>query len=686
MRYVAIILLISLHFSLAQDTIKTYYLGEVEVTAYRGGGEILNLPMSITAIDFKDFKFKRKVGLSDILNEIPGVLAQSRSGSYDVRLTVRGFGSRGYGDKSNAATIRGIKILVDGFPETEPDGRTSLDFVDLLLIERVEAIKTNASTLFGNSSGGIINFESFRVKNSFVEAISGYGSYGLSQFGLRSGLRFENWDFALLGSSLNFDGWRENSSVRRWQVYSILRAKLGDATRLKVLTGFVSNLFYIPGPLTINEFNSNPAQANRIYLSRKERRYNRLGKLGLNLTTSFDEKHDFDVKLYFVPKILQRSERGTFRDFNRYFMGLGIAYQYRREDIGIKPRFIVGYDDSYQDGTILFYNLKEGERGDSLRTNKREAGRTSGLFFRFEIQPLEVFSVIGGARLDMQNYMGEIYPAGVKRVAQRDELRMRHLTPLFSILYKIGRNNSVYFTISGGVEAPAFNEVDPPPELKNVIFNPLLKPMSSQTFEFGFKGVTIFDSSPAVNLLYSISLFKINVKNEIVPYGNGSWFFSAGESVRNGFEFGAGIELQKFASANFNLTYLDARYVKYQNDIGDFSGKFVPGIPRFWGSAGFKTNFNRFTFNTEFIFIGKYYADDANEIEVSGYAILNASVGVELTISKFSIFCGVGVNNLTNRKYISSVFINPEKSPTYTYIEPGLPRNWFITASVGMGS
>ncbi len=684
MHYIAIIFLtfISVFFSLAQDTIKTYYLGEVEVTAYRGGGEILNLPMSITAIDFKDFKFKRRVGLSDVLNEIPGVLAQSRTGSYDVRLTVRGFGSRSYGDKSNAGTIRGIKILVDGFPETEPDGRTSLDFVDLLLIERVEAIKTNASTLFGNASGGIINFETFKVENSFVEIINSYGSFGLSQFGLRSGLKFENWDFVLLGSTLDFKGWRENSGVRRRQVYSVLRTKLSNATQLKILTGFVLNSFYIAGPLTMDEFISNPSQANRIYLLRKERRYNRLGRIGLNLITSLDERHDFDVKLYFIPKILQRSERGTFRDFNRYFVGLGIVYRYRRDDIGIKPRFSIGYDDSYQDGTILFYNLKDGERGDSLRTNKTEAGRTNGLFFRVEIQPSEIISVIAGARFDMQSYISKLLPAGAKRVARKDELRMRHLTPLFSILYKVNKNNSAYFTISGGVEAPAFNEVDPPPELKNAVLNPLLKPMSSRTFEFGFKGVSIFDGSPMVNLIYSISLFKINVKNEIVSYGNGSWFFSAGESVRNGVEFGTRVDLQKFASMNFSLTYIDAKYIKYQNDIGDFSGKFVPGIPKFWGSTGLKFNLNQFTFNTEFVFMGRYYADDANKIEVPGYAVLNASVGVELIVSKFVAFCGIGVDNLTNRKYISSIFVNPEKGQAYAYIEPGLPRNWFITVSI----
>jgi len=676
------IFLISVRPGLTQDTVKTYYLGDVEVIAYRGGGEILNLPMAVSSVDFSDFKLKRKVGLSDVLNDIPGVLVQSRTGSYDVRLTVRGFGARGYGDKSNAGTIRGIKILVDGFPETEPDGRTSLDFVDLFLVERVEVIRTNASSLFGNASGGIVNFETFRVRNPFLEAIGVYGSFGLLQTVLRTGTKFENGDAVLFGSNLNFDGWRENSAVKRRQIYSVIRTWLGNATQLKISTGFVSNSFYISGPLTMDEFNQDPSQANKVYLQRRERRYNRLGKIGFNLTTSLGSKHDFDVRLYLLPKVLQRSERGTFRDFNRYFVGAGIAYQYHRDDLKIKPKLVLGYDDSYQDGTILFYKLENGERGDSLRTNKREAGRTGGFFFRFEIQPLEKFFIIAGARYDVQNYISEIYPAGVKRKTQRDMLRMNHLTPSLSILYKVGENNSAYFTVSGGLEAPAFNEVDPPPELGNVSLNPLLKPMYSQTFEAGFKGVAILNSLLASDLIYSVSLFRINVKDELVPYNNGSWFFSAGESVRDGVEFGGMVNFKKVATLKLALTYIDAKYVKYENNIGDYSGKFIPGIPRIWGSAGLGVNIKPFVLNSELIYVGRYYADDANNFNVPEYAILNVSAGVEFTISKLKVFCVAGVNNLTNRKYVSSAFINPDKD---AYIEPGLPRNWFIGISSGLG-
>ena len=49
-------------------------------------------------------------------SRIPGVIAQSRYGTSDVRLIIRGFGARGAGDRSNSGTSRGIRVLLDGFP------------------------------------------------------------------------------------------------------------------------------------------------------------------------------------------------------------------------------------------------------------------------------------------------------------------------------------------------------------------------------------------------------------------------------------------------------------------------------------------------------------------------------------------------------------------------------------------
>ena len=112
-----------------RDTVDS--LTPITVTATRSGSAILTTPLSVTRIGGEQLRTMRGYGLEDALRMVPGVLAQSRS-AQDVRIVIRGFGARGAGDRSNAGTSRGIRILLDGIPETEPDGRTSFDDIDLV--------------------------------------------------------------------------------------------------------------------------------------------------------------------------------------------------------------------------------------------------------------------------------------------------------------------------------------------------------------------------------------------------------------------------------------------------------------------------------------------------------------------------------------------------------------------------
>ena len=60
--------------------------------------------------------------LQDYLATVPGLYAQNTQNfAQDLRLSIRGFGARsGFG-------IRGIQLIVDGIPETTPDGQGQLD-------------------------------------------------------------------------------------------------------------------------------------------------------------------------------------------------------------------------------------------------------------------------------------------------------------------------------------------------------------------------------------------------------------------------------------------------------------------------------------------------------------------------------------------------------------------------------
>lgn len=132
-------------------------LTPITVTTSRAGGDQFSLPLALSQIPRLEMFGANGYGLDRALSLVPGVIAQSRYGTSDVRITIRGFGARGAGDRSNAGTSRGIRVLLDGFPETEPDGRTSFDDIDLATASQVEVVRSNASAEWGNAAGGVVS-------------------------------------------------------------------------------------------------------------------------------------------------------------------------------------------------------------------------------------------------------------------------------------------------------------------------------------------------------------------------------------------------------------------------------------------------------------------------------------------------------------------------------------------------
>jgi len=127
-------------------------LDEVVITATRIPKKIIDIPYSVVRINLLNYKYDRKIGSNDMLAGVPGLFLQSRYGDHDVRFSIRGFGSR-----SNSG-VRGVRILLDDIPESEPDGQTRLEALDFNTISRIEVVKGNASSLYTNAPGGVVNF------------------------------------------------------------------------------------------------------------------------------------------------------------------------------------------------------------------------------------------------------------------------------------------------------------------------------------------------------------------------------------------------------------------------------------------------------------------------------------------------------------------------------------------------
>jgi outer membrane receptor protein involved in Fe transport len=76
----------------------------VTIAATRSPASILTTPLAVTRLSAPELRSLGGFGLDEALSRVPGVIAQSRYGTSDIRLMIRGFGARGAGDRSNSGT------------------------------------------------------------------------------------------------------------------------------------------------------------------------------------------------------------------------------------------------------------------------------------------------------------------------------------------------------------------------------------------------------------------------------------------------------------------------------------------------------------------------------------------------------------------------------------------------------
>ncbi len=663
-------LLAALSLAAAADT-AVVPMNETIVTAARSAQTVLRTPAAVSVLRRGDFEHNRNISLADALTGTPGVFVQSRGGAQDVRITIRGYGARGSAERSNVGNMRGIRVLTDGIPVTEPDGRTSLDLVDLGGTNRIEVVRSNASALWGNASGGVIHLRSnMEFQQPFHEYSERFGSYGYHReqgivgFTMGAG----RGKISVLNST--FGGWREHSESFSTVANVRFMVPLDPETKLGVLLDGSSNLNRYPGALTGAEYEADPQQARPHFVTRDERRRNRVGRFAVTLDRNTDEGQLVSSAVWAEPKVLQRSERNKFKEFTRYHVGGNfVAGQEWKLASGATTRTLVGVDEDYQDGAIQFTTLSAtGGKTTTITDDKREGANAAGVFAQqtFHTGP---WTFLAAVRFDDLWYISE----NNLDFAVNATKRFTHVTPKGTVSYETD-GRTYYVALGGGVESPAFNEIDPPAPYDTLTsFNPFLEPMLSTTYEAGSRG-RLFEG-----WTYDAAAYWIDVENDIIPFNNGAYFFTAGKTRRRGVELS--LEWTPLAALTLGGTATASKneYVSYGSDRGTFDGNDVAGLPTlvFGGRAKYRCTGG---VTTEIAVNGntKYFADDRNRIEVPQYGILDATVAWNHTLPRATLGVFVSGNNLLDKKYVASAFINPQISgsnPPQVF-EPGLPANF----------
>src|SRR5688572_7217589 len=136
--------------TIALDTTRVRQLPEINVT--RTAEPLQRVPYAVGVVDRTEIqRGQQTVGLDEALNNLPGVVVANRYNfSLDQRISIRGAGSR-----SNFG-VRGLKILLDGVPQTLPDGQSQLTNIDFASVERAEVLDRKSTRL--NSSHSQISY------------------------------------------------------------------------------------------------------------------------------------------------------------------------------------------------------------------------------------------------------------------------------------------------------------------------------------------------------------------------------------------------------------------------------------------------------------------------------------------------------------------------------------------------
>lgn len=640
-------------------------LDSVTISALRLKSRASRTPMAITVIDQATIqRGNQQLSMNESLDPVPGLFALNQENfAQDLRISIRGFGARA------AFGIRGVKILVDGIPESTPDGQAQVDNVDMGVIDRMEVIRGPASGLYGNASGGVILLQTEAPPEKFMaEGRMTYGAYNFQRYQIKTGFRAGAFSGLVYGTRTTNEGYRSHSEMQNTLLNGRFHYTPDSASSLTLLLNYVdSPLANDPGGVDSTAAADQPRSAralNETYLAGESVRQGRialayehkLGRSGGLQTRAYYLQRDFENALPFAS--------GGAVGINRQYAGGGISYTHTGTLARLPWRLRAGLDLDYQADDRTRRDNNQGVIGE-LGFDQLESFRSIGAYLVQELYFTSRFHANLGLRYDAL-----LLKAEDRFLTDGDDsgsLRFNQLNPVIGLLYAAGSQISLYTNVATSFETPTLSELSANPDGGGG-FNPELQSQKALNYEIGIKGYL------NRRFQYSAALFYINVFDELVPYElqafpDREFFRNAGKSNRMGAELSAQGRLAKGLQASASYTYGRFTYADYESNGDRFDGNRLPGIPDQMVYAGLSyTHRSGFFARIWARHTGTMYANDANSTQTEGYTLVQVRAAWAITLPWGIIEPFVGVNNLLNEAYPGNLRINAFGG---RYYEPG---------------
>jgi iron complex outermembrane receptor protein len=664
---VALLAVLSPPLAHGQDTGSAEALDEIVVTATRRDSSVREVPRSVSLVGQQRIQdATQQLALDEALSVVPGLYMQNRYNfSQDLRISLRGFGARsGFG-------IRGIRVYVDGIPETLPDGQAQVDSIDLGSTKSIEVLRGPASSLYGNASGGVIAVETeLGDLAPFIEGGIAGGELGFQKYNVKTGGSSGAIDYLFNASKQEIDGYRAHSFSRGTLLNGKLGFRIAEDDRLTVAVNHTDQPeSEDAGGINLAEVAADIRAArdlNVLFNAGEALSQQRIGFVyergrphGDLLLRNYYVWRDFSNELPFAS--------GGAVDLQRFFYGFGAQYT-PRNLFPARLEITAGFDLDRQDDDRRRFDNNQGERGD-LTFDQQERVDGAGIYLQGKYDLTEALSLSAGLRYDELTFdINDRFPGDGD---DSGEIDFSELSPSAALNLSLGEQ-VLFGSFSRSFETPTTTELANPDSSGG--FNQSLRPQLADNFEVGIKG-------ERNSAYYELSVFHIDLKDELVPFelaaSPGRTFYSnAGKSDRTGVETAVSWQHESGLSADLSYTYSDFTFEEFVDQGGsNVAGAHLPGLPRHFGYAGLSYRSENGLFaRLESVYSGKLYADNANTAEVDGYVVTNLRASRELVSGNWLVRPYVGINNVFNERYYSNIRINAFGG---RYYEPAPDRNFY---------
>ncbi len=652
--------------SVQSDTLRRAVLPPLRVSVTRAERAMRDVPYAVSVVRGEEARARPALDLDELLRAVPGVFAVNRQNpSQDIRLSIRGFGAR------SPFGVRGVRVLLDGIPQTLPDGQGQLTNIDPADVARIEVLRGTASTQYGNAAGGVVAVTS-RVgapdEDRLAVRING-GAFGSLRTHARATASWGGGGVSATAGYTRADGYREHAARRRVSGGVSLRHRVGSATLTTHVRAARDPLAQNPGSLTAAQFDSLPTMANPRNLAADARKVVTQALAGAQLRgvaggvayelAAFGLRRSLDNPLAFATIVLDRWAWGT-----RAAATLAVPR------IPAQPELTVGIDAQWQRDDRA--NL---DPDDGLTTLAQlERVREVGPYAQVTLQPHRLVRLTGGVRYDRISFA-----ATDRFVSDGDQSGTRVMGAVSGsagIAVRAAPWLTAHASASTGFESPTTTELVNRPSGGGG-FNPDLGPQRATTVEAGVRG-------RADRVAFEASYFDTRVRGGLVPFevadGSGRQFFrNAGSGWHRGVETSVRATTPRGGAVVATYTFADYRFRQFRVDGEVYDGNRLPGIPRHRVFGSVQHAAGPAWMALDVTWTSAVFADDANQAPVDGWVVVDVRAAVRAEAAGVRVEPFAMIANVFGRRYVGSVVVNAFGG---RYLEPAPGRTVMVGAAV----